>query len=82
MRPMQYKCHWKDIPAIKPAKRDSPGDHLLVNGCMRTSAMEGGGGGGGERSDGGREGKKWHETSCEALKEKYTICFSQRMYLT
>ena len=26
---------------INPAKRDSPGDHLLVNGCMRTSKMGG-----------------------------------------
>ena len=43
-----YKYHWNDIPAINPAKRDSPGDHLLVNVCMRTSKMEGGNDGSGQ----------------------------------
>ena len=80
MRPMQYKYHWNDIPAIKPAKRDSPGDHLLVNGCMRTSTMEGGGGGGSNDDSGqmqwlppgqnwtdGKVGEEWREDGRESF---------------
>ena len=80
MRPKQYwrsnyKYHWNAIPAINPAKRDSPGDHLLVNVCMRTSKMGGSNDGSGQMQwlppgqnwNDGKVGEEWREDGRESF---------------